>query len=165
MVGLTSLPLFRVEARRGGRRQEAELGPQGATPSKRNLCPGACRPPPCKGTPAVLLRTHPTWLLLWKTGAALFLMKSSRGLAALGSKKVVTSGSGPAARSPSSSRSGKWAGAETEASRAECPGAAARRSNHSARRAVRCCRRTVSPACCPGSRARESPFSRSAEGR
>ena len=55
----TSLPLFRVEARRGGRRQEAELGPRGATPSKRNLCPGTCRPPPCKGTPVVLLRTHP----------------------------------------------------------------------------------------------------------
>ena len=35
-----------------------------------------------------------TWLLLWKTEAALFLMKSSsRGSAALGSKKV-TSGSG-----------------------------------------------------------------------
>ena len=35
-----------------------------------------------------------TWLLLWKTGAALFFMKSSsRGSAALGSKKVVTSGS------------------------------------------------------------------------
>ena len=49
----------RREARRGGRRQEAELGPRGATPSKRNLCPGTCRPPPCKGTPAVLLRTHP----------------------------------------------------------------------------------------------------------
>ena len=29
----------------------------------------------------------------------------------------------------------------------------------------RCCRRTVSPACRPGSQARESPFSRSAEGR
>ena len=42
-----------------GRRQEAELGPRGATASKRNLCPGTCRPPPCKGTPAVLLRTHP----------------------------------------------------------------------------------------------------------
>ena len=34
-----------------------------------------------------------TWLLLWKTGAALFLMKSSsRGSAALGSKKVCGSG-------------------------------------------------------------------------
>ena len=58
--------------------------------------------PPCKGTPAVLLRTHPG--LRGGThrepergcdGAALFLMKSSsRGSAALGSKKVVTSGSG-----------------------------------------------------------------------
>ena len=36
-----------------------------------------------------------TLLLLWKTGAALFLMKSSScGSAALGSKKVVTCGSG-----------------------------------------------------------------------
>ena len=59
--------------------------------------------PPCKGTPVVLLRTHPgpcggtcrepEVVAAVEDGSGLVLHASSRGSAALGSKKVVTSGS------------------------------------------------------------------------
>ena len=156
------------------RRQEAELGPRGATPSKRNLCPGTCS---SADTPGPVWRNSQgtrTWLLLWKTGAALFLMKSSsRGsaepvgedypatnlehrLAEWLERRAAAPDTPPV--KPQSPRQPIYLNLKRKAG--EASEASVQRWTEPA--CSRCCRRTVSPACCP---ARESPFSRSAEGR
>ena len=88
---------FRVEARRGGRRQKAELGYKAPRhPSATFAVPHPVKALQfCFGHPGLCGGTHGNQnVAAVEDGRALFLIKSSsRGSAALGSKKVV-SGSG-----------------------------------------------------------------------